>query len=131
MTQYPPEVGDAARLSESDLEAYVRAEQMLERHGVAYVVQHPEVLLGIAPGSRLHGQLYRSRPRRHGPSSNVPVGNRDSLSYLNAACDVSVSDSGTLDGVFAPEHDSMAYRSANPVERGQTPPAGRGHNYFY
>ena len=33
--------------------AYIHAEQMLDRYGITYVYQHPEVLLGIAPGSSL------------------------------------------------------------------------------
>lgn len=131
MTQYPPEVGDAVRLSERDLEAYVRAEQMLDRYGVAYVIQHPEVLLGIAPGSSLYGQLYCAQPRRRGPSPHLRSSDRASFSYLYAAHGVSIDAPETLDRKSVSGHDCMLYRSAHSVEQGQTPPAGRGHNYFY
>lgn len=52
-----------------DLAAYIRAEQMLDRYGVAYVCQHPEILLGIVPpidsgyGAHASGQVYSCNAR--------------------------------------------------------------------
>ena len=43
-----------------DYLAYRRADEMLDRYGIAYIYHHPEVLLGIIPGTSLGERWSRS-----------------------------------------------------------------------
>ena len=57
-----PDVGKGNRAGpglDRDSHAYAEAHRMLDQYGIAYIYRHPEVLLGIAPGSSLADRMWR------------------------------------------------------------------------
>ncbi|MCO6438500.1 MAG: hypothetical protein J5J06_15525 [Phycisphaerae bacterium] len=94
----------ALRGAGTDRAAYLNAEHMLDRYGVAYVCRHPELLLGIVPSVglayRAHasGRLARNDtplPQTDGTRYMPPYDHEDLIARLTRAY-------GKLDQVFAP-----------------------------
>lgn len=119
---------------DDDLAAYIRAEQMLDRYGVAYVCQHPEILVGIVPptdsgyGTHVSGQVYRCNARdaylrtlvRGRPNDTEDLFARTIEAYR------------TLDEVFTPRSSTRCEpRSprAHAYGRVSAQPAGRSALY--
>lgn len=63
MTFYEPAYGAHSGQDDRlrDEIAYRHAEEMLNRHGISYVYCHPEILLGIIPGTALAERWYARR----------------------------------------------------------------------
>ncbi|HOW73772.1 MAG TPA: hypothetical protein PKY77_24485 [Phycisphaerae bacterium] len=64
--------GDAPARQDDEIRdqaAYAHAERMLDRYGITYIYYHPEILLGIVPGTALAEEFYarwREADRRAG-----------------------------------------------------------------
>lgn len=105
---------------DDDLAAYIRAEQMLDRYGAAYVCQHPEILVGIVPpvdsgyGAHASGQGYGWNARNVHLRTLVRCHANDTEDLFDRA----IEAYGTLDEIFAPQ-------SATPCE----PRSPRAHAY--
>jgi len=92
--------------------AYIHAEQMLDRYGITYVYQHPEVLLGIAPGSSL---ADRTRASYLGLGYRVPdayagISMGDGSHGTDGLLARVVEAYRILDEIFAPHRAASAGR---------------------
>ncbi len=98
-----------------DLAAYIRAEQMLDRYGVAYVCQRPEILVGIVPpidseyGAHASGQVYSCNAR--GTDLRTLVRGRPNDTQDLFARTIEVYR--TLDKIFTPQ-SSTCCESRSP-----------------
>lgn len=85
--------------------AYLHAERMLDRYGVAYVCRHPEILLGIVPsvdsayGAHAIGQGYRRNGRAMYFDTFARGRPHDAEDMLQRAIDAY----RTLDEIFTPQ----------------------------
>lgn len=69
----------ALRDAGTDRAAYLNAEHMLDRYGVAYVCRHPELLLGIAPSV---GLAYRAHASGRVAGADIPHPQTDATGYM-------------------------------------------------
>ena len=58
MTPFGFRKNEQVKPSPGDEAAYLEAMRMLSQYGISYVYDHPEVLLGIAPGTAAAERLY-------------------------------------------------------------------------
>jgi len=112
------------RNSNMGFAAYLHAEHMLDRYGVAYVCRHPEILLGIVPQVEAeHG--VGSNSSGYGPDVRAAYINPLNRGRAIEAC-------RTLDEIFAPESiASGERRSPTPHSYGRFPegPDGKPTRY--
>jgi len=123
----------------TDNQAYTRAEQMLDRYGITYVVQHPEILFGIVPSSSLADRMR---------VSNLGLGYGAPDAY--AGISMGAGSHGTddlfarvveayriLDEIFAPHHAASAGRqgtqphSYRPTPRRSYGPRGPSRSGYF
>jgi len=120
--------------SDDDLAAYIRAEQMLDRYGVAYVCQHPEILVGIVPpidsgyGAHASGQVYSCNARDVHLRTLVRGHANDTEDLLDRA----IEAYRTLDEIFAPQ-SSTRYEPQSPRAHahGRIPAQPDGRSALY
>jgi len=90
--------------AKTDRAAYLHAERMLDRYGVAYVCRHPELLLGVAPSV---GLAYRAHANGRAAGDDTSHPQTDATGYIrpydyeDLIARVTRSY-GKLDQVFAP-----------------------------